>query len=97
MKNPELYILIINIIIVFIQYFVVFPRFAKNDINKLTINDIIASLISLIVAGYFFYGTGYEFNIIFTTVNWFSFSLITYLLLEIPIAIWYVKKNKVFK
>ncbi len=58
MENPELFILIINVTIISIQYFIVFPIFAKNDINKIAINDLIASIVSLVIAASFFMKQG---------------------------------------
>jgi hypothetical protein len=94
--QSEFLILSLNFIIVCIGYFWVYPRVAGSDLNKITFNDLIASIMSLLVAGSLFWGTDYEFNLLITSVNWFWFTLVTYLLIEIPFASWYLKRHKIF-
>lgn len=93
--QPEIIILSLNFIIVCIGYLWVYPRVAGANLNKITLNDLIASITSLIVAGSLFWDSAYEFSLLFTSVNWFWFTLLTFLLIEIPFALWYLKRYKV--
>jgi hypothetical protein len=59
--------------------------------------DALASLASVVIAGFLFYDSGVGFNLLFDEVNWFWFSLITYMFMEIPFVFWYFKKYDVWK
>ena len=93
MENAELLVLILNLTIMIIAYFFIYPKFVGFDLNKLALNDLCASLISLIVSGSIFWGSNQEFNALFTTLNWFWFTILTYAAIEIPFIIWYTKKH----
>ncbi len=47
MENAELGIFSLNFIIVLVAYFLIYPKVAGSDINKISINDFFASVISL--------------------------------------------------
>lgn len=93
--TPELSILILNIVILAMAYLVVYPKTVGGNLNKLLVNDIIASLTALLVAGSVFWGSDYQFNLIVTNLNWFWFTLLTYAVLEIPLMLWYLKKYNI--
>ena len=95
MDNHEFIIVILNVVIVCIAYFIVYPKVAGSDLRKIAINDFFASSISLAIAGYLFWNTGREFSVVVTNVNWFWFTILTYLAVEIPFSMWYAKKFKV--
>lgn len=95
MENAELGIFSLNFIIVLVAYFLIYPKVAGSDINKISINDFFASVISLCIVGSVYWGTEQQFNALFMSVNWFWFTLITYAVIEIPFMIWYFKKHKV--
>ena len=67
MGSSELLIVSLNAAIVVIAYFYVYPKFCGADVNKIAINDVLASSVSLMVAGSLFWGSGVEFNLILTT------------------------------
>ena len=93
---PELTILLLNGLVLAIAYFIVFPILAGNDLNKVLMNDLMASLVSLSVAGFLFWGTRTEFNLVIAQVNWFWFTISTYALFETPLMVWYLKKNNLW-
>ena len=95
MVNPELIIILLNTVIVLVAYLLIYPKAAGSDVNKIAINDLIASAISIVVAGSMFWGSNQEFNVIFTNVNWFWFTILSYAAIEIPFMIWYCKKHNV--
>ncbi len=97
MLNLEFVIILINILLLFFVYLWLFPRVAGSDITKLSTYDLITSIVSVSIAGSLFWGSGFEFNALFITTNWFWFTLITYFTIEIPLAIWYFKKYDIFK
>jgi len=95
MKNPELILLLLNAIIIGLSYLIIYPRVAGANINKILINDVIATTCALLVAGSMFWGADVQFNIILGDLNWFWFALLSYAALEIPMMLWYFKKHNV--
>lgn len=95
MLSPEQTVLLLNVIVVFLGYFVIYPRVAGNDFAKITSHDIIATGIALMTSASIYYGAGIEFNLLITRVNWFWFTLLTFAAIEIPVLLWYMKKHNV--
>ena len=95
MDSPELAIILLNLIIVLVAYLSIYPKLAGNNFNKISFYDIFASGFALLVVGLNYWGSGYEFNLLISNTNWFWFTLIIYGLIEIPIMVWYFKKQKV--
>lgn len=94
--QPEVVILILNLSIVLLTYFIIYPLFAGRNLNKLMLNDVLAMLVSLIVSGGLYSGTDYEFNLLIVDTNWFWFAMTTYFVIETPFAQRYIKKNNLF-
>ncbi len=95
MQNPELLILALNTAVVLVAYLIIYPRFCGTDIIAIAKNDLIATVIVLVIAGSVFWGSGQEFSLIFFSVNWFWFTLLTYAAIEIPFMLWYCKKYQI--
>ena len=95
MENSELAIIVLNLIIVLVAYLSVYPKLAGSSFNKISLYDVLASGLALGIVGLQFWGTGYEFNLLIIKVNWFWYTLVTYGVVEIPVMLWYFKKNKV--
>jgi len=95
--TPEWIILVLNLGIVAIAYGWVYPRVAGNDGNKIALNDVMASLVSLLIAGILFWDSGQRFNALLFDLNWFWFTLLTYALIEIPFMLWYFNKHDVWQ
>lgn len=95
MTSPEQTVLMLNVIVVLLGYLVIYPRVAGNNFNKITGHDLIATSIVLITSALMYYDSGIEFYLLVGTVNWFWFTLITYVAIEIPVLLWYIKKYKV--
>ncbi|MBU2892856.1 hypothetical protein KO495_05905 [Colwellia sp. D2M02] len=95
MDSPELSILLLNLVIVLVAYLSVYPKLAGNSFNKISFYDMFTSGFALLVVGLNYWGSGHEFSLLTFNVNWFWFTLVTYGAIEIPIAIWYFKKQDV--
>jgi hypothetical protein len=93
MFTPELMIILLNLVIVFVAYVSIYPKLAGDDMVKISMYDVLLSLFALLVVGMKFWGQGYEFNVLMGQVNWFWFTLISYFVLEVPFAIWYIKRT----
>ena len=89
---PETLLLALNGIILSLAYFLIYPRMVGADISKLMQSDLLATATSVIVAGFVFWGINQPFDLLFGEVNWFAFSVVTFLLMEVPFALWYLKK-----
>jgi len=95
MDSPELSILLLNLIIILVAYLSIYPKVAGNSFNKISFYDCFASGFALLVVGLHYWGSGHEFNLLISSANWFWFTFLTYGAIEIPIMIWYFKKQKV--
>jgi hypothetical protein len=91
----ELSILALNLIIILLAYLSIYPKLAGNSVNKIAFYDALTSGFALLVVGFNYWGSGYEFDLLIFDVNWFWFTIVTYFLIEIPIMVWYFKNQKV--
>ncbi|MEL6710402.1 MAG: hypothetical protein AAFP10_07520 [Pseudomonadota bacterium] len=95
METPELIIISINLIIHFLGYLVIYPRLAGSNIKKLGTHTILSNLVALLVCGSLFWDTGIEFNLILFSVNWFWFCMTTYLAIDFPFSLYYMKQYNI--
>lgn len=93
MDSPEIFILLSNAAILLCAYFIVYPRFAGSDLNRLALNDLAANAIAIAVAGFAFFGTGQRFDWLFLELGWFGFTVVTFLLMELPLFVWYARRH----
>ena len=97
MTSPEVFVLTINAVLLWFTYFVVYPRFAGGDMNRLAMNDLAANLAAVVISGYFFYGTGTRFDFLVLKVGWFGFTVASFLLMELPLFVWYARRYGLFR
>ncbi|GAA6206113.1 MULTISPECIES: hypothetical protein [Thalassotalea] len=95
MVTPELSIIVLNLFIILVAYISIYPKLAGNSFNKISFYDIFASGFSLVLVGFNYWESSYQFSLLVTKTNWFWFTFISYAIIEIPIMIWYFKKRKV--
>ena len=96
MGKEELIVIGINLSIVLVAYFLIYPKCCKHNGYKIAFFDFLSSGISLLIVGTIYWNTGEEFNIIFSNVNWAWFTTITYVFIESPIMYWYYKKHDIW-
>lgn len=89
--SAELSIMLLNAVIILIAYVWVYPKLAGKNINKVAIFDSVTSGLALVIVANKYWGQGVEFEFLQFEVNWFWFTLITYSIIEAPIALWYFK------
>lgn len=89
--SAELSIMLLNAVIILIAYVWVYPKLAGKNINKVAVFDCVTSGLALVIVAKKYWGQGVEFNFLQFEVNWFWFTLISYSIIEIPIALWYFK------
>jgi len=90
--SAELSIILLNAVIVFIAYLSVYPKIAGKDINKVALYDCIASGLAIGIVASKYWGADVYFEFLFMQLNWFWFTLISYSVIEIPIALWYFRE-----
>ena len=95
MHNAEWAIVALNAIIILVAYLSVYPKLAGSDFNKIAGYDLLASGLALFIVGYKYWGSGHDFTLLFTEVNWFWFTFITYAIIEVPVMLWYFRKHRV--
>ncbi len=89
--SAEFSVILLNAVIILIAYVWVYPKLAGKNLNKVALLDCVTSGLALVIVANKYWGQGVEFNFLQFDVNWFWFTLITYCIIEIPIALWYFK------
>ena len=91
----ELSIISPILVVVLGCYLSVFPKIAGINIDKMSLCDLVCWSFVLVMVGLKYWGTGYEFNLLLFSANWFWFTVIVYSAIELPFFIWYCKKHDV--
>lgn len=94
MIEPELAVILLNSTLIVLAYFWFYPRVAGANLQKVALFDLLTTAIALLIVGFKFWGSGYLFELVGFHLNWFWFTLLTYLVLEIPLSLWYLKRYK---
>lgn len=94
--SPEFTLIMLNIVVIALSYLVIYPRVAGSDARKLAINDMLTTVVVMLVAASLFWGSEYAFNLILVEANWFWFAIISYFMMEMPVMLWYYKKHNVW-
>ncbi|PKI16441.1 hypothetical protein [Colwellia sp. 12G3] len=89
--SAELSILLLNAVIIVIAYVSVYPKLAGKNINKVALFDFVASGLAIFIVANKYWGTAIHFDFLMFELNWFWFTLLSYSILEIPVAIWYFR------
>ena len=74
-----------------IAYLWVYPRLAGNDVKKMAWLDIALGLVLFAVVGALFWSENPPFTLVFFDTNWFIFTLVVYVILQLPLFFFYVK------
>ncbi len=90
--SAELTIILLNLAIIIIAYISVYPKLAGKNINKVALYDCVASGVAISIVANKYWGSGAEFEFLFMQLNWFWFTLLSYSVIEIPIAFWYFRE-----
>ncbi|WP_322889101.1 MULTISPECIES: hypothetical protein [unclassified Yoonia] len=90
--TPELQILILNATILGIAYYGIYPTLREKTANRIVTVDFVLSVLALCVAGAWFWGTGVSFNMLLFHGNWALFTIITMMLMEIPLFIHFARR-----
>ncbi|MEM7149430.1 MAG: hypothetical protein AAF459_06415 [Pseudomonadota bacterium] len=91
--TPELNLLLLVIIMITLGYGFIYPRFAGSSFKKVSVQDLFATGITLLIASRLYYNSGVQFSWLLFEVNWFWFTFLTYVIIEIPVFFIYAKKH----
>ena len=58
-------------------------------------NDLVLTLLVLITAGALFAGSGTRISLILFDTNWFGFTLLSSMAMELPLFLWFCKKHDI--
>lgn len=96
MVRPEFIIIILNVTVALLAYFVAYPRLCGSSLNRIAANDLLATGTVLLVAGVLYAGSEQEFSLLLFSTNWFWFAFITYAAIETPLMIRYFNKHNIW-
>jgi hypothetical protein len=72
-------------------YLWIYPRYAGNDVTKMAWLDAGLGFIPMGISALLFWESDPPFTMIFFETNWFWFTIIALIALELPLFYWYVK------
>jgi hypothetical protein len=90
--HPEATILIINAALLAFAYLWAYPSLPEKTANAIMWRDAVISIAALVLAAALFASRGITFNMFVFDTNWFVFSLVSMMLMEIPLFIWFARK-----
>ena len=79
-------------IVIALCYLWIYPRYAQADTLRVALLDLAAVAFVLFVVGFRYGASKVDFTLLSISVNWFWFTLSIYLFIEIPFALWYIRK-----
>lgn len=91
--TPEATLLLVNAIFLAFAYLWVYPNLTVKTMTLVMRYDLIITLACVTVAGLLFWNTGTRFSLIFFSSNWAVFAIVTLLIMETPLFLWFAKKH----
>ncbi len=91
----EIQIIGVNALVLAIAYFWVYPRFGRNDVNRIASLDLAIVLATLGLLAPFNWGSPNEFTLLPSLdTPWWIFAIVTSAVLEIPLfTIFYTRRG----
>lgn len=90
--TPEIRVFVLAAALVAFVYVAVYPRSSTKTLNRMMLWDLALSGVLLLVVGAVYYDTCTTFSLMFFTVPWWAFTLLSAALVEVPFFIWFCKK-----
>lgn len=87
----ELLVIFVVLATLAASYFWIYPKYAGNDVKKMAWLDAGLGFILMGVSALLFWVSDPKFNLIFFETNWFVFTLVVLVVLELPLFFWYIK------
>lgn len=93
--TPEVMILAMNGVIMLFAYGLIYPAMRLTALNRMLGGDLVLTLLSLAAAGGLFAGSGVRFGLILFETNWFWFAIITLIVTEAPLFLWFCRRHDI--
>ena len=93
--SPAATIVLLNTSTLVFCYFWMFPRVVGKDLQKLALNDVMASVVVICVAASLYMGRDIVITVMGIDFSWFWFTLISYFAMEVPFTLWYMMKYRI--
>ena len=90
---PEFQVLAINATCLAVAYLGIFPALVPMTLRRLALADLGVMLVALGTAGALFWDSGVAFRLPVFEANWFWFALVTYVALELPLFLWFLRRH----
>lgn len=87
----ELLVVFLVLVTLAVAYFWIYPVYAGSDVVKMAWLDLAVGAVPFAVTGILFWESNPRFSLVVFETNWFLFTLITYVILELPLFALYVK------
>jgi len=88
----ELHILGLIVAVFCIAYFAIYPKMRDKRLSRMMYIDLALFVVLFGIAGSVYAGTGMRFSLLVVQVNWWVFTLIAAILIEIPFFVWFCRK-----
>lgn len=89
--TAEASIWLLNAVIIILAYAAIYPKIAGKNLHKIAMLDCITTSVAIVIVASKYWATGIELSFLLFELNWFWFTLITYSIIEVPIALWYFR------
>ena len=76
-----------------VAYVVLFPMLGPRSIGRMALYDLAVTAAMLLVNGMLFAGPGTRFSLVLFETNWVVFTLVTAVVIESPLFLWYARRN----
>lgn len=88
----ELHILGLIVVFFGVAYFAIYPRLEPKTLQRMMIVDVVLLAVLLLIAASVYAGNSTRFSLILFTTNWWVFTGISALIIEIPFFVWFCRK-----
>jgi hypothetical protein len=90
--SPEATILITNAALLAFAYLWAYPSLPEKTAQAIMWRDAVVSIAAMTLAGALYARHEVTFSMIIFDTNWFVFSILSMMLMEIPLFIWFARK-----
>ncbi len=92
---PEAQILFVVAALIALAYLIIYPRYLDKPrpVTRIYVTDAALTLGAIIVAWLRFGGTGTRFSLLFFDTNWLIFTLIVYVVAELPVSFLFFRRH----
>ena len=90
---PEAQLLAVEAAVVLVGYLAILPALPSKALRPVLTASAGLAGAALLTAGLLFWGTGTRFTLLFVEVNWLVFLVMTYPVLETPLALRFLRRH----